>query len=78
MTNWCDDTGSVRMTLFKPSGKWYADYAIPMHAFYNVPMCKDAVYDAYKVSHPNGIEKGWMLVCLDPYHEHSHPQLIVG
>lgn len=74
MGNYSANEGSVRVSLFKPSGKWYTDFAIDMSDYYNEPLIHDAVLKAYG----KPVSQGWMLICLDPYHIHSHPVMIVG
>ena len=79
MMNYSDDVNSVRIDIFKTSGKWYTTIAVKWnegHYFGKDKMLKDALLEAVK-NHPDGnLERGWIIVCLEPYHENSHPQMI--
>jgi hypothetical protein len=69
----------VRVDLFKPSGKWSESFAIDMGEFYNELLIHDAVTKAWlktrEIQDPLHW-KEWTLVCLEPYHKHSHPVII--
>lgn len=62
----------VRVDFFKESGKWYTTEAIKWTGGYR-DCC---IIDAFSASLRNAL--GGRLsdmdaVCLEPYHEHSHP-----
>lgn len=80
MTNYSSNESMVRVSRFKPSGKWYDDQAIDMAGHYAAPSLRDAILECWETqgSAPRRLEPGWMLVCLEPYHQHAHPQLIIG
>jgi len=79
MTHYSDDENMVRVDIFKPSGKWYTTFAIEWnlkHYLAEDIMLRPALLEAVK-SHPDGnLASGWIIVCLEPYHEHAHPQMI--
>lgn len=75
--------GCVRVDIFKPSGKWYETFAVDMREFY-----RGDIIDALKKGmdkNPDLSERwrGWLdngglIVCLEPYHQHSHPICLRG
>lgn len=82
MSHYSENEASVRMSLFKPSGKWYSDHAVDMSGYYHpteqTPLIHDAVRHAFETRLNRSLEPDWMLVCLEPYHVHSHPIMIKG
>ena len=80
-------SGYVRVDIFKPSGKWYHTAAVDMSEHYRDDDIHNALYLACSEEHLKGLsgqwglttgprsklEEGWLLVCLEPYHEHSYP-----
>lgn len=74
MSNYSENEGSVRMSLFKPSGKWYSDSAVDMSAHYNT----SCIHTAVSLAWNRPLEPGWILICLEPYHQHSHPVMLKG
>jgi hypothetical protein len=81
MTNYSLQASKVRISRFKPSGKWYDDFEVDMNDFYNEPLIHPAVLKAWEASRDPGsrsLEEGWMLVCLEPYHHNAHPVMIIG
>lgn len=82
MLNWgdhmgySDDDSMVRVDFFKPSGKWYETEAVKWTGEYNRP---HLIHDAFKKSlrdhfadNPTRFSE-FDAVCLEPYHECSHP-----
>lgn len=73
-----EDDSMVRVDFFKTSGKWYTREAVKWTGGY-----KDVwIFDAFKQSlrdhfkdSPGRLE-GMTAVCLEPYHEHSHPLML--
>lgn len=68
--NYSDDDNMVRVDFFKDSGKWYTTEAVKWLEY------KGLIHDAFRKSldaHLGGRLKGMTAVCLEPYHEHSHP-----
>ena len=60
MSHYSDKSESVRVDFFKESGKWGYTEAVIWTGSYR--------YDKGNVRH-----RGMTAVCLEPYHEHSHP-----
>jgi len=78
MTHFSESPSSVRVDRFRESGKWYDTYAIDMRQYYNLPSIHDAVARAWldeRWATGTGLES-FFLVCLDPYHVHSHPVIL--
>lgn len=73
MGNYSDNESSVRVDFFKPSGKWYTTEAVQWTGEWN----KDTlIHEAFAQSlrdHLKGRLSGLDAICLDPYHELSHP-----
>lgn len=87
MGNYSDDAGSVRVDFFKPSGKWYCTEAVKWTGPYlgtdeatgKITLIHDAF--AHSLAEHLGRQDPWRLedmvaVCLEPYHEHSHPLMV--
>lgn len=80
------DADMVRVDFFKPSGKFYTTEAVRWLT-YNVP--RGLIHDSGKQIDESFHEAlanhfgdkprlvGMTAVCLEPYHENSHPQMIV-
>jgi hypothetical protein len=71
----------VRVDFFKEGGKWYCTEAVRWTGCYRNEgddFC--SIHDAFKQSlrdHLGGHRLSEMIaVCLEPYHEHSHPIMI--
>lgn len=71
MGNWSEDESSTRVDIFKESGKWYTTVAVKMN--YREPIIHDAVRKGLATRLEPGQFSGMMAVCIEPYHEHSHP-----
>ncbi len=71
------DEGVVRADRFKPSGKWYDSIALNMSGHYTTSLIHDAVRLAAEAQGVK-LETNWMLVVLEPYHQYSHPIIIIG
>lgn len=75
MSNFIDNERSCRVDFFKPTGKWYATESVmfrnedwkgaggigPHQGLRNAIADSDCVYG------------GMTAICLEPYHEWSHP-----
>ena len=75
MGNYSNDPASVRVDFFKPSGKWYATEAITWTGGGTGVL----IHDAFRKSLEDSIGDkytGLDAVCLEPYHEYSHPIMI--
>ena len=74
-----DDDSIVRVDFFKPSGKWYCTEAVKWTGAWKGKI-KDGgelIHDAFSKSlrdHLKGSRLSEMdAICLEPYHEFSHP-----
>ena len=64
----------VRIDIFKPSGKWYTTIALQWNGYKDI-----LIHTAFEQSMDEqytGLWSGMTAVCLNPYHEHSHPLMI--
>lgn len=87
--NYSENPGMVRIDRFKDTGKWYDTYAINMSGYWHVIIdnkwnrihnaLKSAIADDERFG-PYWVDKwlaqGGFIVCLEPYHEHSHPIIL--
>ena len=73
----------VRVDRFKESGKWYDTLEVDMEDHYYDNIIQDAlrrsINESY--SHVNNFVDGWLaqggsFVCLEPYHQNSHPVML--
>ena len=73
-----DDESMVRVDFFKDSGKWYTTEAVKWTGGYTGSV---DIYTAFLLSlrkHFHGDRLvGMTAVCLKPYHEYSHPLMMV-
>lgn len=86
MSHYTTNPAHCRVDIFKPSGKWYCTVVIDMSGHYNGGLVEDHVrYCLLNKVVPGDIilnnekymlSQGYMAVCLEPYHEHSHPVMI--
>lgn len=63
---------SVRVDFFKKSGKWYTTIAMEWTGGYS----NIHIHDAFKKSLKDAVGDNYIgmdAICLEPYHEHSHP-----
>lgn len=88
MTNYSDEEKMVRVSFFRireRGFKWYADEAVefgPWRAGTNGGADIFTAFEQSLVKHlgkENGKVRfgGMLAVCLDPYHEHAHPIMLV-
>lgn len=71
-----DDPTMVRVDIFKNSGKWYTTLAIEW-LYYSSD--NQLIHDIFRESlkkHLGNKFSGMTAVCLEPYHEYSHPLMI--
>lgn len=69
------DDASVRVDVFKPSGKWCETYQV-MFTEYSNPNIHEAFEHAL-VEAGIELEAGFMAVCLNPYHKYEHPLMYI-
>lgn len=79
MSNYSDDSASVRVDFFKDSGKWYCTEAVKWKT-YSGKLIHEAFAEALEahLRNPSGGYRldDMMAVCLEPYHEHAHPLML--
>jgi hypothetical protein len=92
MSHYSDDSSRVRVDFFKPSGKWYTTESVKWTGPYKGTDEKTGkitlIHEAFAISLRDhfantmlpGLDR-WRLeemtaVCLEPYHEHSHPLMM--
>ena len=80
--HYSDNPADVKVSFFKKSGKWYTDECVRWTGEYKGN--KQLIHDAFAKSlrdhfrsSPGRLDK-MDAVCLEPYHEHSHPIMIKG
>ena len=81
MSNYSENPESCRVDFFKESGKWYTTEAVLFEGPWK-GSSDNLIYDAFKEAlrkhfkdQPNRL-KGMIAICLNPYHEHSHPLML--
>ena len=81
MCNFIDNEKSCRVDIFKESGKWYTTIAIEFKNWSH--QNKDGSYNLIHEEFKNALYKiidnsynGMFAVCLEPYHELSHPLMM--
>lgn len=74
-----DLDSSVRVDFFKPNGKWYCTEAMHWTGPY-----RGLIRDDFSASLKNHLRQsngyrlaGLVAVCLEPYHEHAFPQMVL-
>ncbi len=85
--NYTDDPSSVRVDLFKPSGKWYTTIVLKWDRYFPIQTKEgggtdiELIHDTFRrlmEPHTKTFNReGWIAVCIEPYHEHAHPLLII-
>lgn len=69
------DESSVRVDAFKPSGKWVSTFSVQFKTYDNC-----CIHDAFKEALRDALGvrlKGMTMVCIEPYHQYSHPISLV-
>lgn len=78
------DEHMVRVDIFKEKGKWYATIALkwdrytcgnPQDGSNDYESLHTTFQRCMKEQYPDKFKDMW-AICLDPYHELSHPQMI--
>lgn len=72
MSNYSNDPAMVRVDFFRETGKWYDTEAIKWTGKYK----NSVIHNEFKKSlrdHLKGRYSDMDAICLEPYHEHSHP-----
>lgn len=81
MSNYSNNPESVRVDFFRPSGKWCDTEAVIFVGPW-AATTDNLIHDAFRRSlqahfkdNPTRMQ-GMIAVCLEPYHEHSHPIML--
>lgn len=74
--NYSENPSDVRVDIFTLYGKWYETVSIRWLKWNGETL----IHDAFRIALENDkhtskmLSSGyWIFVCLEPYHEHSHP-----
>lgn len=76
MSNYSADESMVRVDFFKPSGKWYTTEAVRWTGEYRGGCIIESFHKTL-IYHLGGRLEGATAVCLHPFHENSHPIMVV-
>lgn len=82
--HYSNEPNMVRVDFFKPGGKWYTTEAIKWDRY---KCCEHATVEYEDLAttlkrclreqlKPEGRLSDMVAVCLEPYHEHAHPQMV--
>ncbi len=76
MTNFSVNPHDVRVDVFRSSqsGKWYQTVTLDMSKVYWETDLRVSLSRLWREQYGN-MNAGMWAVCLDPYHQHSHPQM---
>ena len=74
--NYSNDPSICRVDFFKNNGKWYATEAISFDGLYDEQFIEDAFRTAL-TRHLKGRYQEMWAVCLEPYHRHAFPQMVI-
>lgn len=81
MSNYIKDPASCRVDFFRQSGKWYCTEAVRFIGPWRATT-DNLIHDAFKRSLREHFKEcpdrlsDMVAVCLEPYHEHSHPLMV--
>lgn len=80
MSNYSGNEDSVRVDIWKESGKWYTTLELKWDRYLvKEGGTRELMHDTFKrclrEQHEN-CYIGMTATCLDPYHEYSHPLMI--
>lgn len=74
MSHYSDDPAMVRVDFFTDTGKWKYTEAVKWTGEWKSPsLIHDEFLKSLKDHLPDGRLRGLRAICLEPYHEHSHP-----
>lgn len=79
MTNYSNNTGSVRVEFFKPSGKWYMTEAWDMSNYYNTGITPIEAVEIMlnETERGRSLHRQFIISVADPYHKLAYPVLLV-
>lgn len=72
---------SVRVDIFKPSGKWHTTLSIDMNDVYDedfvgIALKKCLEKTNWKPAENKDFSNGWFAVCLEPYNRNAFPFIV--
>ena len=76
------NSSHVRVDRFKESGKWYDTLEINMENHYDdlniYKALRDSINETMQFENyvQRWLSQGGSFVCLEPYHQHSHPVML--
>lgn len=70
------EDSKVRVDRFKERGKWYDTIVVDMKDDYRSASIHDSLQT--RLREAGYSMDGWIYVCLEPYHMHSHPVMLKG
>lgn len=75
--HYSNEPNHVRVDFFKAGGKWgYTEMAVwPGELWNGKNLIREAFIKVLKQNFPNRF-RGLTAVCLEPYHEHTHPLMV--
>ena len=76
MNHYSADPSQCRVDFFKPSGKWYYTCQFTWLHWGKDKLIHDVFRESLVAAFPNNYI-GLQAVCLEPYHENSHPISII-
>ena len=81
MSHYTDDSSSVRVDFFKPSGKWYTTEAVVWTGEWKGETLihdefKKVLQDHFAEDRPDRLSD-MMAICLEPYHQNEHPIMLM-
>lgn len=78
MSNYSDNSGSVKVDFYKPSGKWYMTEAWDMSQYYTTDITSiDAVLKMFEDKGKSEMLNRFIVVVDEPYHQHEVPVMLV-
>jgi hypothetical protein len=78
MSNYSENSGSVKVDFYKPSGKWYMTEAWDMTPYYNTDFTSiDAVVKMFKDKKKSEMLNRFIVVVDEPYHKYEVPVMLV-
>ena len=81
MSNYSENPTSCRVDFFKESGKWYTTEAVVFNEDWKsgpdnlIHDCFRRALQEHFKDQPDRL-KGMIAICLEPYHEYSHPLML--
>ena len=74
--NYSNESNQCRVDFFKPSGKWYDTCQFTWLHYSKDKPIHDVFRESLNAAFPYSY-RGMQAICLEPYHENSHPLSII-